>query len=298
MMVKMFADRVDKIMPRREWDFIARPRKRAQALKAGSGRLENPKAKDWDNPHRSSASTELDEWQPADPTSVYFDEASEFIADEIKRYNRIAVIIQGLFDRSLVLHPHQPVQVWNPISFEGAVELIYDNMTLTHGDKPDFEAYRAKLNKTMGPESIVTGQEDFWLRAMAERGERSRKRLAEPIGSARTTPATALWQSGTGSCSGWTSGRPAPRRPCSAGTTSAVIMATEPSVTSSIDVPADELLNVSAYTPGDYKRFFADPRTRQEYLKWAPLMLAAEDYHAGLAELGAESKARDNYRSY
>lgn len=41
-----------------------------------------------------------------------------------------------------------------------------------------------------------------------------------------------------------------------------------------------KVLNVSAYTPGDYKRFYGDPRTRAEYLKWAPLLLAAEDWHA------------------
>jgi hypothetical protein len=38
---------------------------------------------------------------------------------------------------------------------------------------------------------------------------------------------------------------------------------------------------VSAYKPGDFRQFFEDPRTRQEYLKWAPLMLTAEDYYAG-----------------
>ena len=48
----------------------------------------------------------------------------------------------------------------------------------------------------------------------------------------------------------------------------------------SITVPFEKLLNVSAYQKGDYKRFFEDPRTRQEYLKWAPYLLAAEDYLA------------------
>jgi hypothetical protein len=58
------------------------------------------------------------------------------------------------------------------------------------------------------------------------------------------------------------------------------------------------LLNVSAYKPGDYKRFFSDPRTRKEYLKWAPLMLAAEDYHAGVLELGRKGKQGTDWRSY
>ena len=53
----------------------------------------------------------------------------------------------------------------------------------------------------------------------------------------------------------------------------------------SIAVSAANLLNVSAYKPGDFKRFYADRRTRGQYLKWAPLMLAAEDYHAGQIQL-------------
>lgn len=41
------------------------------------------------------------------------------------------------------------------------------------------------------------------------------------------------------------------------------------------------LFNVDAYTPGDFRQFFEDPRTRAQYLKWAPYLLAAEEYHAG-----------------
>ena len=43
----------------------------------------------------------------------------------------------------------------------------------------------------------------------------------------------------------------------------------------------DKLFNISAYTPDDFKQFFADPRTRANYLAWAPLLLVAEDWHAG-----------------
>lgn len=45
--------------------------------------------------------------------------------------------------------------------------------------------------------------------------------------------------------------------------------------------PLDELFNVTAYTPGDFHLFFDDPRTRAEYMQWAPFLLSAEDYHAG-----------------
>jgi hypothetical protein len=49
-------------------------------------------------------------------------------------------------------------------------------------------------------------------------------------------------------------------------------------------VPAEDLLCVEAYVPGDFRPFFADPRTRADYLQWAPLLLTAEDWHAGRSE--------------
>ncbi len=44
-------------------------------------------------------------------------------------------------------------------------------------------------------------------------------------------------------------------------------------------IPSDAVLNVSAYKPGMFKQFFNDPRTRADYLKWAPLLLRAEEWH-------------------
>lgn len=40
-------------------------------------------------------------------------------------------------------------------------------------------------------------------------------------------------------------------------------------------------MNIDAYTSGDFRLFFNDPRTRADYLQWAPLLLEAEEYHAG-----------------
>jgi len=51
-------------------------------------------------------------------------------------------------------------------------------------------------------------------------------------------------------------------------------------VAASFKCKVAQVLNVDAYTPGDYLQFFRDPRTRAKYLKWAPLLLAAEDWHA------------------
>jgi hypothetical protein len=36
---------------------------------------------------------------------------------------------------------------------------------------------------------------------------------------------------------------------------------------------------VMGHKLGDFKQFYADPRTREQYLQWAPMLLSAEDYH-------------------
>ncbi len=41
-----------------------------------------------------------DRYEPFDPSSVYYDDIAEVISDKIAHYNRIALIVQGLFDRS------------------------------------------------------------------------------------------------------------------------------------------------------------------------------------------------------
>lgn len=51
-------------------------------------------------------------------------------------------------------------------------------------------------------------------------------------------------------------------------------------IRATVTVPFDRLFNISAYRPGDYKVFFKDPRTRERYLKWAPMLIAAENYYA------------------
>lgn len=294
MMVKMFGSRVDKMIPKSLYDVMVEEREQHRKWKQ-----ENPDKSSWDSPYRKHDFDYLDEYEPFDKSSVYYDEAVEKVQEEIKRYNRIAVIIQGLFDRSLVLHPHPPVRVWDAMGFEQAIELIYDSMTLTHGEKPDFEAYRATLNLAIDEDSIVTGQEDYWMRKEAEKENRRqendwRNRERNRSNYTRYRP---YGNPGPGLVSKMTDWKQRARK--------AVFRWTRegrwqgggrPEVTCVIEVPSSELLNVSAYKPGDYKYFFSDPRTRAEYLQWAPLMLAAEDYHAGKVRLGRSSEGHSTWK--
>jgi len=291
MMVKMFGTRIDSFMPRSRYDYF-----RAEWEKADLARqrwnAENPKSSirnPWgflstelkiDGKH---VSFEPSAWKPFDPTNVYYDDSMKVIADQIKEYNRIALIIQGLFDRSEVLQPHPPVRTWTAEGFEAAITLVRDgNYVLYEGKKPDFEAYRARLNRAILVGSIVAGAEDYWETVEAakecrrmdndwrDKGHYRPKRF-RPYGdpgpgelavvrewSPRTRVATFRWTREARSGRRWNESIPA-----------------------SIKIASEHLFNVSAYKPGDFKQFFRDPRTRREYLRWAPLLLAAEDYHAG-----------------
>ncbi|MFP3637899.1 hypothetical protein [Paraburkholderia sp. SIMBA_054] len=297
MMVRMFATSVDKLITRAEYDqHLAAYRE--QKARSSAWKRANPDEDPFSNPYRTGASDDgiyikdfgtfrPREWEPFDRSNVHFDEVMKTIEAQIKEHNRVAVIIQGLFDRSEILHPHPVVQTWRPESFARSVKLVYDaSHALNHGEKPDFEAFRAELNRSLGVGSVVVGQEHFWMAREAEKENARRDRdgrtgapryrydLYAPVGDPgpgrvatienwkpRARAATFSWERK----SGRRHGTPVHQR---------------------LSVPATALLNISAYTPGDFKRFFADPRTRAEYLQWAPLLLTAEDWHSGKLQTG------------
>lgn len=310
MMVKMFGESVDKMITRADFDERVK-KEQLRKYQEKQWKKEHPK-KTWDvkqngswdraNPY-SNFSSYFDfresDWNPFDESNVYFDEISKGIAEKIKKYNRIALLIQGIFDRSPILHPHGPIKSWDPEGFKAAITLVRDGEnTLYQGEKPDFEAYRAKCNESLSEDSVVTGQERYWMLKEAEKENKRVDRdwrikqkfhhdFFKPYGNPgpgyiskmhrlrkRAGKAIFQWDRERQSCRSWNQhyGDPIP-----------VTLA----------VPIDQLFNVSAYHPGDYKQFFQDPRTRAEYLKWAPMLLAAEEYHAGKFEMFHERRREE-----
>lgn len=242
-------------------------------------------------------------WEPHDskfyelctPDSVYYDDAMKQVARAAMEHNRIGVILQGLLDRSTCLHPHPPWLLWKPDGFVAGIELIYDDSkALSTGDAPNFDVYRQQLNRSITRGTLTIGQEDLWERAMAEiendrraRSWRSRSSDYElehyqPYGNpgpgfiapvaklSRNGNCTFEWERERRTTK-WVDDPNNPR----------YMKADESKIGTDFTCPASALFNVSAYTPGDYKIFFSDPRTRANYLQWAPFLLAAEDYHAG-----------------
>ena len=304
-MVTMFADRIDKVITRDDYETRcaqAAEAKRLHEQWVRDNPIEDYKAAhdgnswgyrspyeggsysdSWKIPGDSEFRPSV--WKPMDQSNVYFD---DYMADkkaEIEQYNRIALIVQGLFDRSMCLHPHHPVQLWNPESFSRAVELVYDgNATLYNGERPDFQAYFKSLNDQIDENSLVIGQEYLWMKreAVRENAKAARsyyRRDYRPVELARP-----YGDPGPGYINKMTEFKKRSRKAVFRWTREGQwdrYIRGHKQIPCTLEVEVSKLFNVSAYKPGDFRQFFLDRRTRHEYLKWAPLLLAAEDYHAG-----------------
>lgn len=297
MMARMFCSRVEEIVTKRHFEDLVKEheeknRKMKEWEKANPG-------KRWiDRPREFDSRFELDRYEPFNKSSVYYDEIKETIEKRVKYYNRIALIIQGLFDRSEVLHPHPPVRLWSPEGFSAAVELVYDGSNLIHyGEAPDFEAYRRACNASLKEGSITVGQDNFWSVREAKKESSRMDRDWRVKGYWRPSHFRPYGDPGPGYLAKVVRWTPRSRK--------AVFrwmrkrrapdywknQSYKDLIPAVVEVPDTELFNVSAYKPGDFKQFFVDPRTRAQYLKWAPLLLAAEDYHAGKAKVGSSMEA-------
>ena len=287
MMVEMFAGSVRGFMPKREYDVRKATHEEAVAkwrAEFAAWKEQNPGVHHMHAPSEPYTSLRYKDFEPYDPSSVYYDDASKVINKQIVAYNRVGLIVQGLFDRSPVLHPHAQVKTWTPEGFEQGLKLVYDGSgsALYDGEAPDFEAFRRKLNAQITDDSLLTGQDDYWSRSEAvkenkrinhtSRGRERHYTRYRPYGNpgpGLVSKPHAVRQRAGRAVFRWTVSTQSWR-------------ADNPTKAHVLEVPLTSLLNVSAYKPGDYKQFFADPRTRAEYIKWAPMMLAAEDYHVGV----------------
>jgi hypothetical protein len=293
LMMKVQYDKIERFMPKREFDDRVEASKKRDAL-AEQWRVENPeevwKASNpnegnwhWANPHSQGERFSTWEWQPFDDSSSYYDQGMQRIQAEIKEYNRVALVVQGLFDRTPTLVPHAPVQMWKPASFQACVELIYDNSMVLHwGEAPDIQAYIESCNASANADSVFFGQEHEWeVREARKENERSANDWRVPWDRKANYKVLRPY------------GDPGPGRIAVARTWAPKSKAatfcwlrrssphTDKQAKATIKVPMAKLFNVSAYKPGDFRQFFQDPRTRALYLQWAPMLLSAEEYHAG-----------------
>ncbi|MDA7087485.1 hypothetical protein PH586_13920 [Pseudomonas sp. SA3-5] len=297
MMVKMWGSRVEQKITRREFEsrlashdaWQARVEAWEEQHPCSEWEARNPGKNYYQaNPHRLRNDGDNGfnpaNWKPFDHSNVYYDEALKEIADDVRKYNRVAVIVQGLFDRSKCLAPHPPIRSWTAEGFRSAIELIYDAAGLSHGEPPCFETYRARCNALIGESSILFGQQLAWLKREAQRECR---RIDKDPRSNNGTPRPKLFEPQGDPGPGYLA-RPSMVQVKARKAVFAWLResrsqraASSSPIRVTLSVPFDEMFNVSAYQPGDYRMFFQDHRTRKQYLKWAPLLMAAEDYHQG-----------------
>jgi hypothetical protein len=239
------------------------------------------------------------DWVAWNDRSVYYDDISKHVAGQLEDHNRLALVLQGILDRSEIFHPHPSWKLWVPDDFGRAVALIFDeSRALVSGDPPSFAAYQSTLNASLGKGSHTVGQDDHWQRIEAEReNERERHRYRpyrsqgyyehrdwiryKPDGN----PGPGVFAEAAGFSLGkgcaYTWFRERMRRPQ---------WGEAAMLRCRLVVPSSELLNLDAYTKGDYHKFYDDPRTRADYLKWAPLLLPAEEWVAGGREEFEEAR--------
>jgi hypothetical protein len=234
----------------------------------------------------SDVSRWSDSWILWNQDSVYFDDISMFVHDQMDDHNRLVLVLQGILDRSEVFQPHPPYKLWVAEDFKRAISLVPDvDRALTPGEEPDFLLYQKQANSWLQKGSLVIGQQEVWLRLMAEEenrrlqerygyGQRMELKRYKPRGnpgpglvakvqSMSAGKVTFTWDKARAKrLNYWDNDR-------------------GPAVRAKLTVSTSDILCVDTYLPGDYKKFYADPRTRAKYLKWAPLLLLAEDWRCG-----------------
>lgn len=228
-------------------------------------------------------------YEPFEPGNVYYDDISEKIQEEMAKHNRLVLVLQGLLDRSPVFHPHPPWSLWHPESFQQALSLIYDDSrALSGGDKPDFLAYEERLRSEIREGSITIGQHRYWLEDEADKGRDKSYRHHRDPGPGYLAEVVEFKSRSKKCLFAWERKRVAGRD------------LSDPekkdTIRRTLSVPTEALFNVSAYKPGDFRLFYDDPRTRAEYLEWAPFLLTAEEYHAGNREVVSPPKEKQPKR--
>jgi len=224
------------------------------------------------------------DYVPFTRESVEYDDIARRIARQMEQHNRVVLVLQGLLDRSPALHPHPPWRLYDAAGFGQALRLHRDSdRVLVAGDRPDFEAYRARVNALLAVGSVTVGQEVAWERLAARKENARRDALGrrasewrpdryQPSGDpgpGRFARVARLAKKDGRAWYRWTKERS---------------RGGGPPVGRTYVCRTSRVLNVDGYQAGDYKQFFADPRTREEYLGWAPLLLSAEEYKAGRHE--------------
>ncbi|MGE4497552.1 MAG: hypothetical protein AB7E48_06700 [Deferribacterales bacterium] len=234
-----------------------------------------------------------------DADYLYFDEVSDYVFNELSKENTFFVILQGLLDRSAVLQPIPRISLKRLKAFEH-INLITSHGAIYEGaEPPSIEDYLTGLNSTVKTGDVFYGQYKMWVEKEYEKylnrtgsawnfSDRKTDRWVASMLKNRGNPGPSVlsacekvrngkhgrtivfsWLRKL-NCRGWWD-------------------TSDPDKRATIEIPFNEsephrIYNLSNYKKGDFLKFFRDPRTRKEYLEWAPVLLSGEDLVSGRSE--------------
>lgn len=232
--------------------------------------------------HRVSANREqynpfhegeiLKEYLPINSDHYFFDTIKKQQWKNYKRQNELAVLIQGIIDRTSFFG-YIEANLFKD-GFEKTIKLVYDKKSgLYSGEMPDFKAFIKNCNQKSVAGDIFYGQAKAWHEIEKDKREEARisgrsyhyasVHLPEYLEASKVvnkrngkTVVVFKWQTARD----WWS------------------QAKSRYKTHTFECDIDLLINVSQYQQGDNKPFIDDPRCRLLYPKWGEFLMAAESY--------------------
>lgn len=213
------------------------------------------------------------------PDDLEYDRHVEQRKKLVFHYNRILFLLQGILDRSKVFRPHPPLNLSDSSVIQQYIKLIYDQQDgLPSANPPVWKEYRDRLNSSIKVGTWVWAkweekewrswerpghrEHSYWVKRIVRvtsiKKDRSRFRVTWTETNRKRTgwEFPTGWYSGYGKYGDWPMKDRNHHR----------------------WVDPENIFNVDAYRPGEYKTFLCDAYLKGAYLEWAPQLLAAEDH--------------------
>ena len=219
------------------------------------------------NPNPFEALNALSKYELMNDEHFFFDDLKRLSWAKYKRQNDLAVLIQGILDRT-TFFGYTKANLFKD-GYEDQIKLVYDkDKGLYDGEMPNFKAFIANCNENSKKGDIFVGHKRIWdkLEREKEMGDHYYRSISIPT----FLPADKITKKRDGSVVvtfRWET--PRDRYSTAKSSTRA----------HRFEVDIRKLLNVSHYRMGDCHAFASDPRCRDLYPQWGSLVMAAERYY-------------------
>jgi hypothetical protein len=213
------------------------------------------------------------------PDHLDYDKHVAKLDRDIKHYNRVIILLQGMFDRSKIFWPHPGVKLTRDDHMEKWVKCVRDEEDGLPNNSVTWEEYRDQMNKTVRkgkkvwskwyPDSYGryhwSSSSDRVQYSQVEMEVIQRPRVCEVVSVKKDKSEVRIkwvidkYVYGRWDRSGcWVDGH-------------------DKKQSRYLWVPTEHVFNLSDYTLGDYKMFLCDRTLQGNYLEWASQLLHAED---------------------